>query len=166
LTCATAIGAMFMKTFTVYILRRLGFRRVLVANGIAASAIVAGFGLFTANTPHALIVAVLLASGCLRSLQFTALNAITFADIAPSSMSQAASISSMMQRLSQSVGIAAGAYWLQLSSVAQGHAHIVASDFWPAFLGIALVSGIAPIIHRRLPAEAGVEVSGHRARSA
>jgi hypothetical protein len=72
----------------------------------------------------------------------------------------------MMQRLSQSVGIAAGAYWLQLSSVAQGHAHIVASDFWPAFLGIALVSGVASIIHRRLPAEAGVEVSGHRARSA
>ncbi len=166
LTCATAIGAMFMKTFTVVILRRLGFRRVLVGNGIAASGIVAAFGLFTIGTPHALIAAVLLASGCLRSLQFTALNAITFADIAPSSMSQAASISSMMQRLSQSVGIAAGAYLLQLSSVLQGHEHIVAADFWPAFLGIALISGIAPIIHRRLPAEAGVEVSGHRARSA
>jgi hypothetical protein len=157
---------MFMKTFTVYILRRLGFRRVLVGNGIAASGIVSAFGLFTIGTPHALIAAVLLASGCLRSLQFTALNAITFADIAPSSMSQAASISSMMQRLSQSVGIAAGAYLLQLSSVLQGHEHIVAADFWPAFLGIALISGIAPIIHRRLPAEAGVEVSGHRARSA
>jgi EmrB/QacA subfamily drug resistance transporter len=161
LTCTTAIGAMFMKTFTVFILRRLGFRRVLSTNGVAASLIVAAFGLFTASTPHIVIAAVLLLSGCLRSLQFTALNAITFADIAPASMSQAASMSSMMQRLSQSLGIAAGAYLLQLSSVLQGHAQIVASDFWPAFLGIAAISGIAPFIHRRLPAEAGVEVSGH-----
>jgi len=166
LTCATAIGAMFMKTFTVFILRRLGFRRVLFGNGIAASAIVAAFGLFTASTPHAVIAVVLLASGCLRSLQFTALNAITYADIAPSGMSQATSMSSMMQRLSQSVGIAAGAYLLQLSSALQGHAQIVTADFWPAFLGIALISGVAPLIHARLAAEAGIEVSGHRARSA
>jgi MFS family permease len=164
LTCATAIGAMFMKTFTVFILRRFGFRRVLSVNGVAASAIVAAFGLFSASTPHVVVAAVLLLSGCLRSLQFTALNAITFADIEGPRMSQAASLSSMMQRLSQSVGIAAGAYMLQLSSVVQGHAQIVASDFWPAFLGIAVVSGIAPIFHRRLPVEAGVEVSGHRAR--
>jgi hypothetical protein len=99
-------------------------------------------------------------------LQFTGLNAITFADIAQPAMSQAASVSSMMQRLSQSIGIAVGAYLLQLSSTIQGHAKIVASDFWPAFLGIALISAIAPLAHRRLPTEAGVEVSGHGARSA
>ena len=166
LTCTTAIGALFMKTFTVVILRRAGFRRVLVANGVAASAIVAAFGFFTSQTPHVVIGTVLLLSGCLRSLQFTALNAITFADIAPSSMSQAASMSSMMQRLSQSVGIAAGAYLLQLSSALQGHPRIVATDFWPAFLGIAVISGIAPLIHARLHAEAGVEVSGHPGRPA
>jgi len=161
LTCATAVGAMFMKTVTVFILRRFGFRTVLSVNGVAASAIVVAFGLFTATTPHVVIAAVLLVSGCLRSLQFTALNAISFADIAPQNMSQAASVSSMAQRLSQSVGIAAGAYFLQLSSVVQNHATIVTADFWPAFLGIGLISVAAPLLHLRLPPEAGIEVSGH-----
>jgi EmrB/QacA subfamily drug resistance transporter len=161
LTCATAVGAMFMKTITVFILRRFGFRTVLSINGVAASAIIVAFGLFTATTPHVVIAAVLLVSGCLRSLQFTALNAISFADIAPQNMSQAASVSSMAQRLSQSVGIAAGAYFLQLSSVVQNHATIVTADFWPAFLGIGLISVAAPLLHLRLPPEAGIEVSGH-----
>jgi hypothetical protein len=110
LTCATAGGAMFMKTTTVYILRRWGFRTVLTVNGIAASAIIVTYGLFTGTTPHAIITAVLLLSGCLRSLQFTALNALTLADIALPDMSQATSISSMAQRLAQSIGIAVGAY--------------------------------------------------------
>ena len=161
LTCATAVGAMFMKTITVFILRRFGFRTVLSINGVAASAIVVAFGLFEATTPHVVIAAVLLVSGCLRSLQFTALNAISFADIAPQNMSQAASVSSMAQRLSQSVGIAAGAYFLQLSSVVQNHATIITADFWPAFLGIGLISVVAPLLHLRLPPEAGIEVSGH-----
>jgi EmrB/QacA subfamily drug resistance transporter len=164
LTCFSAVGAMFVKTITVFILRRFGFRSVLSINGIAASIVVAAFGLFSAGTPHFVIAAVLLLSGCLRSLQFTALNAITFADIAPQTMSQAASVSSMAQRLSQSVGIAGGAYMLQLSSVVQGHATIVAADFWPAFVGIGLISVVAPLLHRRLPPEAGIEVSGHGGR--
>jgi EmrB/QacA subfamily drug resistance transporter len=164
LTCFSAVGAMFVKTITVFILRRFGFRSVLSINGIAASIVVAAFGLFSAGTPHFVIAAVLLLSGCLRSLQFTALNAITFADIAPQTMSQAASVSSMAQRLSQSVGIAGGAYMLQLSSVVQRHATIVAADFWPAFVGIGLISVVAPLLHRRLPPEAGIEVSGHGGR--
>jgi EmrB/QacA subfamily drug resistance transporter len=165
LTCATAVGAMFMKTVTVSILRRWGFRTVLSVNGIAASAIVVAFGLFSAATSHVVIAAVLLVSGCLRSLQFTALNAISFADIAPQDMSQAASVSSMAQRLSQSVGIAAGAYLLQVSSVMQGHATIVTADFWPAFLGIGVIAVVAPLLHRRLASDAGAEVSRHAARA-
>jgi EmrB/QacA subfamily drug resistance transporter len=161
LTCTTAIGAMFIKTLTVFILRRFGFRTVLSLNGVAASTIVAAFGLFTQSTPHVVIVVVLLLSGCLRSLQFTALNAIAFADIAHEKMSQAASFSSMAQRLSQSAGIAAGAYLLQLSSTLQGHATIEAADFWPAFVAIGLISAIAPLLHGRMPAQAGIEVSGH-----
>ena len=161
LTCATAVGAMFMKTTTVYILRRWGFRTVLTVNGIAASAIIVTYGLFTGTTPHAIITAVLLLSGCLRSLQFTALNALTLADIALPDMSQATSISSMAQRLAQSVGIAVGAYLLQISSALQGHAALETVDFWPVFVVIALISVIAPLIHLRLAKDAGLEVSGH-----
>jgi len=110
------------------------------------------------------IAVVLLVSGCLRSLQFTALQAITFADIAMKDMSQAASISSMIQRLAQSLGIAFAAYVLQATSALQGHATIAASDFPPAFFVISLVSLIAPFVHRGLAKDAGVDVSGHGKR--
>ncbi|MEO6748440.1 MAG: MFS transporter [Casimicrobiaceae bacterium] len=160
-TCATAVGAMFMKTLSVKVLRRWGFRAVLSVNGAIASIMVAGFGLFTANTSHLLIVAVLLVAGCLRSLQFTALNAIAFADIEPADMSQAASISSMVQRLSQSMGIAVAAYVLQISSELHGRPTIAAGDFLIAFIVIALISLASTPMHRRLAKDAGVVVSGH-----
>ncbi len=161
LTCATAAGAMFMKTLTAAILRRFGFRSVLTANAAVASAAVAVFGLFTAATPHFVIFAVLLVSGCLRSLQFTSLQAISFAEINRETMSQASSIASMAQRLAQSLGVAVGAYALQLSSALQGHGTVVASDFWPAFLAVALISAASLFFHARLRSDAGAEVSGH-----
>jgi hypothetical protein len=162
LTCATAVGAMFMKTLTINIVRRFGFRRVLMVNGAIASASVAVYALFSATTPHVVIALVLLLSGCMRSLQFTSLQAIAFADIAEQNMSQAASISSMAQRLAQSLGIVVGAYLLQAAGAFAGHATIVASDFAPAFVGIALLSLAAPVLHARLAPDAGTSISGHR----
>jgi EmrB/QacA subfamily drug resistance transporter len=164
ITCTTAIGAMFMKTLTVRILRRWGFREVLTVNGTLAALSAAIAALFTIHTPHLVIAAILLVSGCLRSLQFTSLQAIAFADIATPDMSQAAGITSMAQRLSQSLGIAIGAYLLQLSATIQGHTTIVAEDFWPAFVGIGLISLAAPVLHRRLAPDAGLAVSGHVGR--
>jgi MFS family permease len=161
LTCATAVGAMFMKTLTVAILKRWGFRSVLSANALLAAAGVAVCALFTQATPHVVIVLVLLFSGCLRSLQFTALQALSFADATRENMSQATSVASMAQRLSQSLGIVVGAYALELSSRAQGHASIVAADFPPAFIAVAIVAALPALFHRRLVPAAGTEVSGH-----
>jgi EmrB/QacA subfamily drug resistance transporter len=161
LTCATAVGAMFMKTLTVAILKRWGFRGVLSVNAIFAAASVATCAFFTVSTPHVVIVLVLLVSGCLRSLQFTALQALSFADATRENMSQATSIASMAQRLAQSLGIAVGAYALELSSLAQGHVSIVAADFPPAFIAVAAIAALCVLFHRRLPHAAGTEVSGH-----
>ena len=162
LTCATAVGAMFMKTLTTVILRRFGFRRVLTANALIASAAVAVYGLFTAATPHLVIFLVLLVSGCLRSLQFTSLQAISFAEVTRETMSQASSVASMAQRLAQSLGVAIGAYALQISGLVQGHAGVVVADFPPAFIAVALLSAVSVFLHASLPAGAGAEVSGSR----
>ncbi len=164
ITCTTALGAMFMKTLTVTILRRRGFRQVLMVNALIASAMTAVYGLFTATTPQLLIVAILILSGCLRSLQFTALNVVTFAEIGKEAMSQASSLSSMLQRLAQSLGVAVGAYALEISSALQGHGEIVAADFWPAFVTIAIVSAVSVFWNTRLPADAGAELSGHKGK--
>ena len=161
LTCTTAVGAMFMKTLTVMILKRFGFRVVLTLNAALASAATAVYGLFTAGTSHVVVVAVLILSGCLRSLQFTSLGAISFAEITRQTMSQASSVSSMAQRLAQSMGVAVGAYALQISSDLQGHSAIVASDFWPAFLAMSLLAAASLFWNLFLPPDAGAEISGH-----
>ncbi|MCX7199822.1 MAG: MFS transporter [Proteobacteria bacterium] len=162
LTCASAIGALFMKTMTIRILRRWGFRRVLVANALAASAGMAACAAFTAATPHVVIFIVLLLAGCLRSLQFTSLQAVQFADTSHEAMSRATSLSSMAQRLSQSLGIAIGAYVLQFASDLRGDGTIQAEDFAPAFIAVALLAASSVLMHRRMTAHAGAEVSGHR----
>jgi EmrB/QacA subfamily drug resistance transporter len=164
LTCATAVGALFVKTISIVVLRRYGFRTVLVVNGALCALIVLTFAAFTATTPHLVVIVLLLLSGCLRSMQFTALQALTFDEIEQTDMSQAASISSMLQRLAQSLGIAIAAYLLQLSGTLQGHDTLVAADFPPTFIALALLALVAPFLHRRLSPDAGVAISGHTRR--
>ncbi|MEO8133342.1 MAG: MFS transporter [Betaproteobacteria bacterium] len=160
LTCTSAAGAMFMKTLTVRILKRYGFRQVMIVNALVASLAVAFYGMFTAQTPNAVVIVVLVLSGCLRSLQFTSLGAIGFAEIKREMMSQASGAQSMTQRLSQSLGVAVGAYALQLSSDLQGHATIVAADFWPVFIAIAIISAASVFSCLALAPDAGAEISG------
>ncbi len=140
LTCASAIGAMFMKSVVKLVLRLFGFRTVLIANALLASATIAGFGLFTAYTPHFLVFVILLIGGCFRSLQFTAINAIAYADIPDDMVSRATSLFATIQQLALGVGVTAGAFALQTSSFLQGHKEIVAADFWPAFIALGLIA--------------------------
>ena len=105
LTFVSSIGAIFMKTVAARTLNLLGFRRVLFWNALAASGFLCAFGLFRPGTPELVILATLLVSGCCRSLQFTSLNAISFADVDDSRMAQGSTLSGMLQQLSLSLGV-------------------------------------------------------------
>lgn len=163
LTCTGAAGSMCMKTLSRKILKRFGFRTVLVSNLGFASASLMAIGLFTAHTSHLAIALTLLIGGVFRSLQFTSLNAISYADIEHADVSQASSISSAVQQLSLGMGVTIGAFALQASSALQGHTTIVASDFWPAFVLIGLVSLSSMRFLRTLRDDAGAEISGRTA---
>ena len=84
LTFASAFGAIGMKFLAKTTLRLGGFRTVLISSALLAAAFIAANGLFTAETPAAVIIAVLIGAGFLRSLFFTSTNALVFADIAGS----------------------------------------------------------------------------------
>jgi len=162
LTCASAMGALFMKSAIKLFLRLFGFRRVLVVNAVFASATVAGIGLFSASTAHWLIFSVLLLGGCVRTLQFTALNAITYAEIPDHRVSAATSLFATVQQLSLGVGVTVGAFALQASNFLQGHPKIVAGDFWPAFLVLGLVAASSVYSASTLSPNAGAEMAGRR----
>jgi EmrB/QacA subfamily drug resistance transporter len=164
LTFASAVGALFMKTLSTWILRRFGFRSTLVLNAVIASLLMAACALFGPATPHVVIIAVLLAGGCMRSLQFTSLNAISYADVSQREMSQATSMASVAQQLAASTGVTVGAYLLQLSMLARGAPALAVSDFRVAFLLVGAISLSSFLVLRRLPADAGAELAG-RARA-
>src|SRR6185437_12084969 len=78
---ASAIGAMSMKMVAARLLRRFGFRRILIVNVLIGSALLAANALLTEHTPHWAIFALFLTSGFFRSLQFTSVNALAYADM-------------------------------------------------------------------------------------
>ena len=160
LTFASAAGAMFMKTLASRILRRFGFRQVLTWNALISAAFMAANGLFAPSTPIVLILAVLLVGGCFRSLEFTALNTIVYADVPSARISSATSLVSVAQQISVSLGIAAGAATLEAAAGLRGSQDLTAADFWPAFLAVALVSAAASPIFARLEPSAGDEMAG------
>jgi Na+/melibiose symporter-like transporter len=160
LTFASAAGAMFMKTIAARILKRFGFRRVLLLNAIVCSVLLGGYGLFRATTPHVLIIGSLLIAGCFRSLQFTSLNAISYAEIDQRAMSQATSLSGMMQQLSLSLGVAVAGYALQIAGLFNHSAPTAAMNFPPAFAMVAAIGALSAWSMWTLPANAGQEMSG------
>jgi hypothetical protein len=149
-----------MKTIAASVLKRFGFRRVLWVNALLASAMLAGFGLFRADTAHWVIMAVLLVSGCFRSLQFTSLNAISYAEVDPARMGQASSLSGMMQQLSLALGVAIGGYALQIAGAFTGQDYADASNFGWAFLTVGTISALSAWVMFRLPRDAGAEMAG------
>jgi MFS family permease len=161
ITFVSAAGALIMKTLAKTILARYGFRRVLTVNALLGSAFLAASGLFTPTTPHGIMLSVLLIGGCFRSLQFTGINALSYADVSNREMSSATSLSSVAQQLSLSMGVTIGAFALESANAFNGGKALGAGDFWPAFFLVGLVSASSAFWMAGLKHDAGAEVSGH-----
>lgn len=170
LTLAVFAGNLSMKLVTTPVMRRFGFRSVLIVNGTLAAVSLAAMSLLSPATPKAIIVVVLFLSGLARSLQFTALNTLSFADVPKAQMSGASALSSTLFQMTMGIGVAVGAIALRLAQWLHGHgsesgAHAMTpADFSVAFLIVAVIGlvGIADLFG--LARDAGAVVSGHRHR--
>ncbi len=167
LMLAYAGGNLGMKVATNAILRRFGFRRVLAVNGIIVIVSIVSFAFLVPGVPLVLVVASLLLAGLTRSLQFTALNTLAFADIPQSAMSSASSMQAMVQQIAFAFGIALGAVVLSLSSEFRGGmgAGISVPDFQVAFVVSAAMTIAAMPWLLRLAGNAGDEISGYATAS-
>ena len=161
LTFTSAAGALFMKATATPIIRRLGFRTILISNGVLSAFIMMSYALFRPATPHAVIVIALLSGGFFRSLQFTALGTLAYADVPDRLMSNASSLSSMAQQLFLSLGVALGAMLLHVSLGAHG-GHLTTSDFTPAFVVMGVLALLSSLLFIPLEYHAGDEVSGRQ----
>jgi EmrB/QacA subfamily drug resistance transporter len=162
ITLSTAAGAMMMKWAVPRILRRFGFRNALTWNSLVASVMLMACAFFTATTPVAAMVAILLLGGFFRSLQFTSVNTIAYAEIEPQRMSRATSLVAVAQQLSQSVGVAVGALVVETVLNLRGHAMLSADDFPPAFVVVGLIAASSTFMFATMPPDAGADMAGRR----
>jgi len=116
LVLAMFAGNVGMKSMTSRVLRRFGFRNVLLANGIITAALLLACGFLTPQTPKTVIVAVLFLHGLSRSMQGTGITTLAFADIPTLLMGSATSFSAITQQMAMGMGMALGAIALRTSA--------------------------------------------------
>lgn len=156
-------GDLCMKGFVIQVLRRFGFRKILIVNGVITAGSVALCATISPDTRPVLIVAILLFHGACRSLEFTCMTTLAYTEIPPERMSQANGFLSAVMQLSTGVGVAVGAVTLRLVADVHGHsaAAPMLNDFHIAILCMSLLT-LAPVFDSLgLAHDAGAATSGH-----
>lgn len=161
-TFASAVGAMGMKTLAARIIRTFGFRYVMTINAVVSSIFLAACALFTVSTPLLLIMIILVVGGFFRSLQFTAINTVAYAEVEPAQMSRATTLVSVNQQLAISAGVAVGAFSVESTMLMHKVSELSAADFAPAFIVVSIISAISAYFFWQMPDDAGHEISGRK----
>jgi len=158
-TISQAVGALSLKSVAQRVLKRFGFRTVLLVAALGTAAASALPGGFRAGTPIWAIVLALMLGGFLRSLHFTSANALAYADIPRSQTSQASTLSTVLQQVGMSLGVSFGGLTLHL---ARGNGPLIPQNFVLPFLIVGGAALLAIPCYWGLKADAGAEIGGRR----
>lgn len=164
----TAAAAMGMKLISAWVLRRYGYRQVLVVNTVMIGLTISLFAQVNEDTPIALIVLLGLAQGFFNSLQFSSMNSMAYADIETPDSSMASTIASSLQQLSMSFGLACGslvAAWY-LGDLPQTDRVAVTQALHHAFLTLGGLTILSSLSFWTLRSEDGESVSRGTLREA
>ena len=161
-TSIVAVGALAMRTVTPRVLRRFGFRKVLLVNGAWVAVLMMGLALITRDTPEWALATFVLVLGFFRSLQYTSLSSVGYADLAGRTISPGSSLASVMQQLSQSFGVAISA---TLLGVFAGAAATPTRAQFAAVFSLMVVFPVVSLVwFARLAPGDGAQMSGYRPR--
>ena len=166
LLLATALGNLGMKAFTTRVLRRFGFRRVAVSNAAIAGCLIIACGLLTPDTPLLMTLALIFCYGLSRSMQFSTLATLAYADISDARKSSASTLWSVAQQMTIGMGIAFGALALRIAAYFRGEsidaagAHFTLGDFQWAFAMAGVITLISVQGYRGLARDAGNNIGG------
>jgi len=160
-----AVAAMSLKLTMPGILRRLGYRRVLISNTVILGLLIMLFATIGARTPVWLIVAQAFVYGFFTSLQFTSMNTLAYADVTGEQTSSASTIASTMQQMSMSFGVATAS--LVTAFFIPDHVRASAPEMiqgiHKAFLVLGGLTVLSAMIFRELKSNDGDTVSQHNA---
>ena len=162
---ATGAVAFITKTQTTWMLRRWGFRQVLLVNGIVCVAALCLCGLCRVSWGLPAIAVAASLAGFFRAIQFNALTAIAYADVPAEKVGPATTLNTMAQQLSIMLGISVAALVVDWSSRLAGHGIPSPQDFSVAFYVVAAIGAAAIPSYLALRRDAGQQLSGNGARS-
>ena len=103
-----AAAALSLKFVLRKILQRFGYRRVLIFNTMMLGVMILSFATIGADTPVWLIVTQVFVFGMFTSLQYSSMNTLVYADVTDEQTSGASAITSTVQQMAISFGIAIG----------------------------------------------------------
>jgi EmrB/QacA subfamily drug resistance transporter len=156
-----ALAAGCMKTLQSILLRRFGYRAILISNTVFIGLLLAGFAFIGLNTPVWVIVLLAFLYGGFTSLQYTSMNTLVYADIEEPDASNASSIASTMQQLAISFGVAiaglATAYFIP--SAAYENPHLMIGGIHRAFLALGVLTVLSTAVFSTLKRDDGQSMS-------
>jgi MFS family permease len=159
-----AAAAMSLKITMPGILRRFGYRRVLISNTMILGLLIVLFATIGVGTPVWLIVAQAFCFGFFTSLQYTSMNTLVYADVTEEQASSASTIASTMQQMSISFGVATAS--LATAFFIPNRFHTSAPEMihgiHQAFLVLGGLTVLSAIVFRELKKEDGDTVSQHK----
>jgi EmrB/QacA subfamily drug resistance transporter len=160
ITFGSALGAFLMKFTVSPLVKRFGYRNLLIINSVLSCAMFAAKASFIATMPVVLMFGILLVSGFMRSLQFSALNTLAYADIDTEDVARANALYTVLQQLFLAIGVAVAAFLLDARLWWTGRDNLIAGDFSFALIVVAIVSSFAVISYVKLDRNAGSSISG------
>jgi EmrB/QacA subfamily drug resistance transporter len=160
-----AFAAMSLKLTMPHILRKFGYRRVLIVNTIALGLLIFLFSTIEVATPVWVIVAMAFTFGFLTSLQYTSMNTLAYADVNEQEASGASTIASTVQQLAVSFGIAAASLAAALFIPDRMHATApeLIHGIHLAFLFLGVLTIVSTAVFNELRSGDGDAVSRHKA---
>ena len=166
LVLAVFVGNLTIKPATTLLLRGLGFKKLLLINGALNVLALLACAFLTPQTPVWVIMLVLYLGGVFRSIQFTAISTLAFADVPSPQMSYANTLFSTATQLAVGLGITLGAIGIRIGELCSemlGIDALPGISFRLAFVAIALVCLLGMFDTLRLVKDAGSAVSSKRA---
>lgn len=152
---AVFAGYVAMKPAITFVMRRYGFRRVLIVNGILNAISIAVCAFFDPGLPMVLMVCLLFAGGLSRTLQFTAYNTLAYLDVPKANMNAANTLAAVSMQLSSGMGVALGAISWRIGLAVS---HNEEMSFRIAFILVTLVMLAALWDSFKLPRNTGAHL--------
>ncbi len=152
-------GNLVMKSATTPVLRRFGFRNVLWINGGLCALTLFGCGLLSPGQSLLLTGPLLFVAGMTRSMNFTAVTTLAFADVPDTQRAGASALSTLAQQVAMVLAVALATMALATSQSLRGAAHLALVDFRHVWFAVALLMFVAAAMTLRLDRDAGVSVS-------